>query len=465
MSSALAHELRRVEAFAGLTDEQLEWLAATGEMLEFGPGETVFREGDPSDSMYVILEGKLELLIGVGGQLVPTFVQYAGEVTGLLPFSRMQHYAGAGRTAGALRLLRIHKDRFGEMLQRIPALGQRLVSLMADRVREATRVTQQREKMSALGTLAAGLAHELNNPAAAVRRHSEALEARLGGLATLAADLCAAGLDGTSLRTLGTLAESLRQRPAPTLDALGRSRLEEALGQWLDDRGIDDAWPLGGTLVDAGVTEADLDALGQQVPAAAVPSAVRWIETLVDATRLAHDIRAASSRISELVQSVKIYSHMDRAGDKEATDVREGIDSTLVMLGHKLKKKSVRLEREYAADLPKVSAYPGELNQVWTNLIDNALDAVPEGGLIRIETARDSATSVAVRVIDNGPGVPPELQSRIFEPFFTTKPVGQGTGLGLDIVERVVVQQHRGSVELESELGRTVFTVRLPIAP
>ena len=464
MSSAVAQELRRVEVFAGLTDEQLEWLAANGEVVQFGPGEAVFREGDPSDSMYVILEGKLELLIGVGGQLVPTFVQYAGEVTGLLPFSRMQHYTGAGRAAGTTRLLRIHKDRFGEMLQRIPALGQRLVSVMADRVREATRVTQQREKMSALGTLAAGLAHELNNPAAAVRRHSEALEARLGGLAPLAADLCAAGLDGPALRTLGTLAESLRQRPAPTLDALGRSRLEEALGQWLDDRGIADAWTLAGTLVDAGVTEADLDAVGQQVPAAAVPSAVRWIETLVDATRLAHDIRAASSRISELVQSVKIYSHMDRAGDKEATDLREGIDSTLVMLGHKLKKKSVRLEREYAPDLPKVSAYPGELNQVWTNLIDNAIDAVPEGGLIRIEAERDSATSVAVRVIDNGPGVPPELQSKIFEPFFTTKPVGQGTGLGLDIVERVVVQQHGGSVELESEPGRTVFTVRLPIS-
>jgi len=464
--SSLATELRRVEVLAGLADEQLEWLAANGEELRFEPGQMVFREGDPSDAMFVILEGALDLLIGVGGQMVPTFVQYAGEVTGLLPFSRMVKYTGAGRAAsgGPLRLLKIPKDRFGEMLSRIPVLGQRLVSTMTDRVRESTRVIQQREKMTALGTLAAGLAHELNNPAAAVRRHAEALEARLGGLAGLAADLCATGLDGPSLRTLGALAESLRQRPAPTLDALGRSRLEDAVGQWLDGHNIADAWTLAGTLVDAGVTAADVEAIGQQVPAAAVPSAVRWIETLVDATRLAHDIRAASSRISELVQSVKIYSHMDRAGDKEATDLREGIDSTLVMLGHKLKKKSMRLEREYAPDLPKVSAYPGELNQVWTNLIDNAIDAAPEGGLIRIDAARDSATSVAVRVIDNGPGVPPELQSRIFEPFFTTKPVGQGTGLGLDIVERIVVQQHGGSVELESQPGRTVFTVRLPVA-
>ena len=466
MSSPLATELRRVEVLAGLTDEQLEWLASHGQVMQFGPGEMLFREGDPADSMFFILEGSIDLLIGVGGQMVPTFVQYAGEVTGLLPFSRMLKYSGAGRASarGPLRILRIHKDEFGEMLARIPVLGQRLVATMTDRVREATRAIQQREKMTALGTLAAGLAHELNNPAAAVRRDAEALETRLSGLANLAADLCSAGLDGASLRRLGPLAESLRQRPAPTLDAIGRSRLEESLGEWLDEQGIAEAWTLAGALVDAGVTKADLETLGQQIPSAAVPSAVRWIETLVDATRLSLDIRAASARISELVQSVKTYSHMDRAGDKEAVDVREGLDSTLVMLGHKLKKKSLRLERDYAADLPKVTAYPGELNQVWTNLIDNAIDAAPEGGLIRIEAAADSATSAAVRVIDNGPGVPPEIQWRIFEPFFTTKPVGQGTGLGLDIVERIVVQQHGGKVELESQPGRTVFTVRLPVA-
>ena len=466
MISPLATELRRVEVLAGLTDEQLEWLASQGQVMQFGPGEMVFREGDPADSMFFILEGSIDLLIGVGGQMVPTFVQYAGEVTGLLPFSRMLKYSGAGRTSarGPLRILRVHKDGFGEMLARIPVLGQRLVATMTDRVREATRAIQQREKMTALGTLSAGLAHELNNPAAAVRRNAEALETRLSGLASLAADLCSAGLDGASLRGLGTLAESLRQRPAPTLDAMGRSRLEEALGEWLDEQGIAEAWTLAGALVDAGVTKADLETLGQQIPSGAVPSAVRWIETLVDATRLSLDIRAASARISELVQSVKTYSHMDRAGDKEAVDVREGLDSTLVMLGHKLKRKSLRLERDYAPDLPKVTAYPGELNQVWTNLIDNAIDAAPEGGLIRIEAGADSVTSAAVRVIDNGPGVPPEIQSRIFEPFFTTKPVGQGTGLGLDIVERIVVQQHGGSVELESIPGRTVFIVRLPVA-
>ena len=395
---------------------------------------------------------------------MPTFVQYAGEVTGLLPFSRMVKYTGAGRASarGPLRILRIRKDQFGEMLARIPVLGQRLVSTMTDRVREATRAIQQREKMTALGTLAAGLAHELNNPAAAVRRDAEALETRVSGLADLAADLCSAGLDGPSLRSAWHAGRVAAAAPGAHAGRDGRSRLEEALGEWLDEHGVAEAWTLAGALVDAGVTKADLETVGQHIPSDAVPSAVRWIETLVDATRLSLDIRAASARISELVQSVKTYSHMDRAGDKEAVDVREGLDSTLVMLGHKLKKKSLRLERDYAADLPKVTAYPGELNQVWTNLIDNAIDAAPEGGLIRIEAASDSATSAAVRVIDNGPGVPLEIQSRIFEPFFTTKPVGQGTGLGLDIVERIVVQQHGGKVELESQPGRTIFTVRLP---
>ena len=464
MREVTPDELRRVEVFGGLSDGELEWLAGNGDVVEFEPGEALFRSGDPADSMIVILEGAMELLVGVGGQLVPTFVQYAGEVTGLLPFSRMQQYTGSGRAAGHVRVLRIDKADFSEMLQRIPVLGQRLVSVMADRVREATRVTQQREKMSALGTLAAGLAHELNNPAAAVRRDVEGLQQRLGTMAGLAAELCASGLDTQSLRALGDLVATLRDRPLPAFDALSRSRCEDAVGEWLEDHGVADAWAVAGTLVEAGVTGDDLAAIAKTAPAESVGSAIRWIEALVDAARLTHDIGVASGRISELVRSVKIYSHMDRAGDKQAIDLREGLDSTLVMLGHKLKKKNVRLEREYAADVPKVAAYPGELNQVWTNLIDNAIDAVPDGGLIRIEAARDSQSSAAVRVIDTGPGVPPEIQSRIFEPFFTTKPVGQGTGLGLDIVERIVVQQHGGSVELESKPGRTVFAVRLPVA-
>lgn len=462
MSDTLIAELCALEVFQGLTNEQLAWLVAHGTQLEVPAGETLFKEGDPADSLYVVLQGSLELVVAIGGQLVPAWTQHVGAVTGLLPYSRMQRYIGRGRAAGTLRLLQIHRDHFPEMLRVIPELGQRMVSLMADRVREATKLTQQREKMTALGTLAAGLAHELNNPAAAVRRDAEALTSRLGALGRLAADLCAAGLDGGAIAALSAKAEQLAGEPPALLDALARSRREDALGEWLEDHGVDEAWQLAGTLADAGVSETDLESVTASAPISATGPVLRWIEALLGVHRLARDIDAASARISALVKSVKVYSHMDRGADRQPVDLQQGLDSTLVMLGHKLKKKNLRLERQYAADLPRVDGLAGELNQVWTNLVDNAIDAAPEGGLIRLETAREPS-AVAVRVIDNGPGIPASIQSRIFEPFFTTKSVGDGTGLGLDVVQRVVTEQHGGRIDVDSVPGRTVFTVRLPL--
>jgi signal transduction histidine kinase len=455
-------ELGALEVFQGLTQQQLEWLVAHGTVLEVPSGATLFKEGDPANSLFVILEGSLELLTPIGGQLVPTWTQQVGAVTGLLPYSRMQHYLGRGRAIGLLRLLEIPREQFPAMLQAIPELGQRMVSLMADRVREATKLVQQREKMSALGTLAAGLAHELNNPAAAVRRDAEALSARMNALGRLAGELCAAGLDGRAIAQLGERVAELTARPAVTLDALARSRREDELGEWLDARGVDEAWNLAGTLADAGLTLDDLDALMGKADPDAVAASVRWTEALVGASRLSRAIGSASARISELVGSVKVYSHMDRGADRQPVDIREGLDSTLVMLGHKMKKKSLRLERRYGDDLPHVEGFAGELNQVWTNLVDNAIDAAPDGGVIAVD-ASQQGSALQVRITDNGSGIPPAIQSRIFEPFFTTKSVGQGTGLGLDIVQRVVVQQHGGWVEVDSEPGHTVFTVRLPM--
>jgi signal transduction histidine kinase len=246
------------------------------------------------------------------------------------------------------------------------------------------------------------------------------------------------------------------------MSALERSRLEQEVGTWLDDRGVRESWVLVEPLVDGGLRPEHLRAMADSAPPVALGDLFSWLAALLSAQRLAQDIRAASARISELVGSVKIYSHMDRAGDRERVDLREGLDSTLVMLGHKLKRKNITLERAYAPDLPRVNGFPGELNQVWTNLADNAIDAMPEHGVLRVETEREGGTAV-VRVIDNGAGIPPEILSRIFEAFFTTKPVGEGTGLGLDIVQRIVAQQHGGRIDVESAPGRTVFTVRLPI--
>jgi signal transduction histidine kinase len=245
------------------------------------------------------------------------------------------------------------------------------------------------------------------------------------------------------------------------LTALERSRAEQAVGQWLDDHAVAESWSLTDSLVDAGLGIEQLNELAGSVPASALGELLTWLAAVLMSQRLARDIGAAAGRISELVGSVKVYSHMDQAPDRERVDLREGLDSTLVMLGHKIKKKAVTLERAYLPELPKVEAFAGELNQVWTNLADNAIDAMSEGGVLRIETAREGETAL-VRFIDNGVGIPPELQSRIFDAFFTTKPIGEGSGLGLDIVQRIV-SQHGGRVDLESRPGRTVFTVRLPI--
>jgi signal transduction histidine kinase len=462
VSDGLAAELAALEVFQGLADEQLAWFVTHGEVVELAAGELLFKEGDAADRLYVVLRGTLELLVQIGGQLVPAWTQHVGAVTGLLPYSRLQHYIGRGRAVGALRLLTVRRDQFPAMLQAIPELGQRMVSLMADRVREATRLTQQREKMSALGTLAAGLAHELNNPAAAVRRDAEALATRVLSLGRLAGDLCAAGLSGAAIAEIGQCVTDLCHRPPQALDALSRSRSEDAMGEWLEDRGVADAWSLAGSLTDAGANVSDLDRLISCVEPQAATAVIRWAEALLDVARLTHNVGSSSVRISELVRSVKIYSHMDRGGDRQPVNVREGLDTTLVMLAHKLKKKNLRLERRYGADLPAIAGFAGELNQVWTNLLDNAIDASPDGGLIAIE-AEPSGSALEVRFIDNGNGIPEGIQTRIFEPFFTTKSVGHGTGLGLDVVHRVVVDQHGGYVDVDSEPGRTVFTVRLPL--
>jgi signal transduction histidine kinase len=459
-------ELQRVPAFAQLPPDQRAWLAEHGEVHDYEPGSVVFELGHVAEHMVAVLEGAIEIVFSVGGQLVPFLTQRQGMVSGLLPFSRMRSFSGSGRAVGPTRLYRIHQSLFDEMLHTAPSLGPVLVSMMTDRVRETTRLTQQREKMMALGKLSAGLAHELNNPATAVRRAADALDEQLARLPALTRMLLVHGIDAEALVRVAAWLGALQSRAAAdaTPGALERSRLEQAVGAWLDERGVNESWTLVEPIVAAGLHPEDLQQLTEGVAGPALSDLITWLAGIIGAQSLVRDIRAASGRITELVGSVKIYSHMDRAGDRERTDLREGIDSTLVMLGHKLKRKNITLERVYAPDLPPVNAFAGELNQVWTNLADNAIDAMPDHGVLRVEAARDGGTAV-VRVIDNGVGIPPEVQPRIFEAFFTTKPLGEGTGLGLDIVQRIVAQQHGGTIDVESEPGRTVFTVRLPIEP
>jgi signal transduction histidine kinase len=455
-------ELRGLEVFEGVADETLSRIAALGDILAFPRGAEILREGDPVDHMFIVLSGAIQILFNVGGHETLYDTLGKGRVTGLLPFSRMTHASGRVVTAEPTLAYRLHRDRFSEVLALAPEVGQRLVGIMSDRVREQTRGQQHREKMAALGKLSAGLAHELNNPAAAIRRATASLEEILERLPRLVSCLAARGIDEEQMRSACRVRETSLERADEPLTALERSEREDALADWLEEHGVSDAYQRAATLVEAGVDIDDLEQAKASVSAEALSDVLAWIEASLAADHLLSEIRGASGRISEIVASVKSYSHMDRAPAPEPTDVRSGIESTLVMMAHEVKAKSIRVVRVDAPGLPSITAHAGELNQVWTNLIDNAVDAMSEGGELRIETAREG-DFVVVRVIDDGPGIPDDVLPRIFDPFFTTKPVGEGSGLGLDITHRIVTR-HRGRLTVDSRPGRTELAVRLPLS-
>lgn len=463
MSKVAIETLRALPVFAGLPDEPLLWIVEHSEVRHHKAGDHLYEATDPAEALVVVLDGELQLQFELGGQYLTVATYDRGGVSGVLPFSRMTHYNVRGAAGRDSEVLWLNREHFPGLLQLSPEIGQRLVSLMADRVRDATRMQQQREKMMALGKLSAGLAHELNNPAAAAQRATATLRERLETLPTLTSKLADCGVMREAICAADTLIAAGRNQRTAARPALESADQEEAIVAWLEKRGTPRAWKLAPTLSDASVTVSALEQLARGLPDEAIGDFMVWFEASLDADRLLSEIANATSRISELVSSVKTYSHMDRALDFQPTRIQEGIDITLTMLGHKIKKKGVKLERDYAPDLPEARALPGDLNQVWTNLLDNAFDAIAEGGTVRIEAHRDGDW-VRVRVIDDGPGIAPENQSRIFEPFFTTKPMGEGTGLGLDMVQRIV-HLHQGEVEVESRPGRTVFTVRLPISP
>jgi signal transduction histidine kinase len=464
----LIADLRKIAIFADLEEAQLAWLADNATERRLEPGEVVVAEGGPAEHMIVLLEGELQgrrerSRPGDG----PTAGIKAGEVSGMLPFSRMTVFSVTVRAVVRSRLLTLAAERFPEMLRRIPVLEPRLVGVLTDRVRESARTDQQREKLMALGRLSAGLAHELNNPASAVQRAASELRDRLVALRSLAVRLIECGLTPEAMEVAAGLYRAAidRSRAGLDPDPVAQSDREDRLGQWLEEHGgIERPWLLAGTFAGVGMEPSDLEQVARVSPGQFLPCLVSWMEGGLAAELLLADIATASHRISELVSAIKAYSHMDDGQGRAEVDLRREIESTLTILGHKARKKGVHLERRFAPDLPLVEVNPGELNQVWTNLIDNALDAIEPGGHIEIRLAREGDW-VRADIRDDGPGIPPELQARIWEPFFTTKPVGEGTGLGLEVAQRIVVRRHGGTIVLESQPGNTVFTVRLPLAP
>jgi signal transduction histidine kinase len=457
----LESALRKIEIFSDLREDQLEWFISSAEEQTLAPGEVLLHEGDPAEALFVLLEGEVRGRREGGPGDAPGFVARAGEVTGLLPFSRMTRFGMTGRATLPSWLLRLHKNHFPEMLQRIPELVPRLVGVMADRIREYSRAEQQRDKLSALGKLSAGLAHELNNPAAAAVRAAQSLRESMRELRGINKTLDNGSLSCEERSALVAFEERLMEHleSARPLDALEQSDLEDELGSWLNRRNIANAQRLASGLVEAGVDRAELEKLGGSFRNDVLVHVLTRVVSSVGAERLTREIEASTGRISELVRAIKEYTYMDQAPEQEI-DIHRGIDSTLTMLKFRL-KRGVEVKRVYDSTLPRIFARGSELNQVWTNLIDNAIDAMGGKGELAIRTSRE-LDFVLVEIIDNGPGIPAAVKPHLFEPFFTTKDVGEGTGIGLDTVYRIV-RAHHGDVSVDSRPGRTNFQVRLPL--
>jgi len=448
-------ELRAVPAFSDLPDEQLDWFLANAKEVRLEPGEAYVRAGDPADRMLVVVEGELEAQLVGPSQNV--FQTPAGAVTGVLPYSRMTKFPANGRAVKASRVLYFPASLLDELLVRMPELGRRLVATMVDRAREATRGEQQRDRLAALGKLSAGLAHELNNPAAAVRRTAERLREAVGEFRVSVSQLEAAHLSDQERAAIEEFEASCCTEE-PETDVLKASALQDEMETLLSRYEIANGWEYAPTLVESGAKPAILAGmLGAVRPEAAGP-ALRRVSALVEINDLLSELENSTSKISDLVREIKEYSYMDQAPVQDV-DIKKGLENTLAIMGHKL-KKGIVVKRDYHATPLLVNSYGSELNQVWTNIIDNAIDAMHGQGELRIKTCADQDT-VLVEIGDSGPGIPPEIRSRIFEPFFTTKGVGEGTGLGLDTTLRIV-RKHHGSINVVSKPGDTRFQVRLP---
>ncbi len=452
-------ELLKVPAFADLPDDQITWFISQSQELRFKPGDSYSRQGQPADSMFVILEGQVEIRGEISGEFV-SFPIEAGHVTGVLPFSRMKNFTVGGRAITETRMLRFPASLFPELVQKMPELAQRLVGLMSDRIRETTRMEQQRDRLAALGKLSAGLAHELNNPASAAKRATSQLRDVLMKIKDASLELGRRDLSQAQKKQIFELEASLIQRDEPPLDALTVSDLEDRIDSLLRSHGQSDLWQLAADLAQKNAKPQVLESLFEAFDAGTARAALVRIGASLEVASLLNEIESSTSRISDLVGAIKEYTHMDQA-PVQNVDIVKSLETTLTILNHKL-KRGVAVTRDYEKTPLLVNSFGSELNQVWTNIIDNAIDAMGGKGELQVKTFRDEKCAV-VEIGDNGPGISEDVEAHMFEPFFTTKGVGEGTGLGLDTVQRIV-KKHRGTIQVNSHPGDTRFQIWLPLA-
>jgi signal transduction histidine kinase len=452
-------ELLKVPVFADLPDDQIEWFLGQAEELPLKAEQVYFRQGDPADAMFVLLEGQFQVRGELGGQPI-VLSSKSGDIGGVLPFSRMKQFTVNGRALTDGRILRFPTSKFPELIQKMPELVTRLVALMSDRIREATRFEQQRDRLAGLGKLSAGLAHELNNPASAAKRASSQLREVLHRIKDASHELGRRDLSREQKAEVEKLEKAITFKDEPPPDALTISDLEDQIDSLLRSHAQNDLWQLAADLARRNVKPATLESLFATLDPDAARAALVRIAASVEIANLLNEIESSTSRISDLVRAIKEYTFMDQA-PVQNVDIVKSLETTLIIMNHKL-KRGVAVERNYDKVPLLVNSFGSELNQVWTNLIDNAIDAMNGKGELRIRTCREDS-SVLVEIGDTGPGIPKEIQSRIFEPFFTTKRVGEGTGLGLDTVQRIV-KKHQGNIQVTSKPGDTRFQVWLPLA-
>lgn len=459
----IKRSLESIDIFEGVPDNQMQWLAENIAVKIFKPGDLLFKAGEPATHMYVIHDGHFNIYVDRNGKRQAFAETGKKDITGVLPYSRMKIAAGNGEATVTSTVFALDRNKFHDMICNQYELTEVLVHRMTDRIRSFTTLQQQNEKLASLGKLSAGLAHELNNPASAVVRSSEALKKHLKSTPEKFKLIMDIKVDSKQVDVVNeVLFSRLRATENMRLSLMERTALEDELTDWMDDKDMEDSMEWAEVFAEFNFCVQDFERVNKEVPDESLRAVFGWMVSNLVTEKMVGEIADASKRISDLVGSVKNYTHMDRSQDKQPTDFHLGLRSTVTMLGHKLRQNKVQVDEQFG-QIPHIQAFPGEVNQVFTNLIDNAIDAMEaNGGTLTINTER-TGDFVEIRISDTGSGISPEIMDKMFDPFFSTKEIGKGTGMGLDLVLKIMEQRHNGTIKVKSEPGNTTFTMCFPI--